>query len=216
MPLTHLLLDLDGTLYPNAPRLWPAIQRRILRYMVERLGLTPETAQALRQRYVATYGPTLRGLQRHHGVDPHDFLHFVHDIPLTRYLQPDPRLRDTLQALPQTKWVFTNADAPHTQRVLRLLGVDDLFQGVIDLVAMDFYPKPHPHAFATALAHLGHPPPSQVAVVDDLPRNLRPARARGFFTVWVAAHPQEEDVAHRVIPHIYALPAALDGGNHAD
>ncbi len=203
--ITHLLLDLDGTLYPPETGLWEAIKERITRYLTERLGIPPPEAQALRRAYIQRYGTTLRGLQRHHGVDPRDFLRFVHDLPLERYLQPDPRLRQALQALPQAKWVFTNADAPHAWRVLDLLGVADLFAGVIDLLATDFHPKPHPRAFAVALERLGHPPPWRVAVVDDLPRNTRAARRLGFFTVLIAPQPEPE-ASDATLPAVDRLP----------
>lgn len=203
---THLLFDLDGTLYPAAVGLWPAIKERIGRYLTERLGLSPTEAQRLRQEYLRRYGTTLRGLQLHHGVAPKDFLAFVHDVPVEAMLQPDPRLRAILAALPQSKWVFTNADEPHTWRVLRRLGVADLFAGVIDLVAMDFRPKPQPYAFAVALARLGQPPAQAVAVLDDLPRNTRAARRLGFLSVLVGHEAARPDDAHYFIPDIYHLP----------
>ena len=204
-PVTHLLLDLDGTLYPEEVGLWPAIKERIGRYLIERLGFSPQQAHSLRQTYVRRYGTTLRGLQIHHGVDPHDFLDFVHDLPLERYLKPDPQLRQTLQALPQTKWVFTNADEKHAWRVLHVLGVADLFAGIIDLIATDFHPKPDSRAFAVALARAGHPDPAQVAVVDDLPRNTRAARQLGFWSVLVGTPPPDADACHLALPTIYPL-----------
>ena len=203
-PVTYLLLDLDGTLYPDQVGLWAAIKERIGRYLVERLGFSPAEAQALRAEYVRRYGTTLRGLQLHHGVEPRDFLDYVHDLPLEDFLQPDPRLRAALLALPQPKWVFTNADQSHTWRVLHILGVADLFAGVIDLLDTEFHPKPDPHAFAVALQRLGDPPPEQVAVVDDLPRNTRAARQLGFFTVLIAPQPDPE-AAHLTLPDVYHL-----------
>ncbi len=206
LSLTHLLLDLDGTIYPEAAGLWPAIKERIGRYLTERLGLAPSEAQRLRQEYVQRYGTTLRGLQLHHGVDPHEFLAYVHDLPVETMLQPDPRLRAVLETLPQRKWVFTNADEPHTWRVLRRLGVADLFEGVIDLAATGFHPKPQPQAFAVALARLGHPPAEAVLVVDDLPRNTRAARRLGFLSVLVGNEPAHPEDAHYFLPDIYHLP----------
>ena len=202
----YILLDLDGTLYPEAVGLWPAIKARIGRYLTERLGFPPAEAQRLRQEYVRRYGTTLRGLQLHHGVDPREFLAYVHDLPIEDILRPDPRLRAALERLPQRKWVFTNADEPHTWRVLRRLGVDDLFAGVIDLVATDFHPKPSPQAFTVALKRLGHPPPEAVVVVDDLPRNTRAAQRLGFVAVLVGSEPAQPTDAAYFLPDIYHLP----------
>ena len=85
--LRVLLFDLDDTLYARACGLWPAIGQRINAYMVERMGLRPDEARALRQVYLEAYGTTLNGLRHEHGIDPVDYLAFVHDLPLERYLE---------------------------------------------------------------------------------------------------------------------------------
>jgi putative hydrolase of the HAD superfamily len=42
----HILFDLDETLYPRDAGLMQEIGARILRYLVERMGFTPEAAEA--------------------------------------------------------------------------------------------------------------------------------------------------------------------------
>ncbi len=206
-------LDLDGTLYTDRTGLWPAISARITRYLETRLGLAPETAQALRRRWVAAYGTTLQGLlhETPDRADPHDYFAFTHDLPLEAYLAPNPRLRRTLEALPGPKWVFTNADAAHAHRVLEILGVAEVFEGIIDIFATDLHPKPWESAYRKALALAGNPPPRDAVLVDDRLGNLTAARPVGFRTVWVCreAPAAEAHQVDAVIPEIYALPKAL-------
>ena len=40
----------------------------------------------MREQYFVTFGTTLNGLRANHGVDPEEYLAFVHDIPLDRLL----------------------------------------------------------------------------------------------------------------------------------
>ena len=206
-------LDLDGTLYTDRTGLWPAISARITRYLEARLGLASEAAQALRRRWVAAYGTTLQGLlhEMPEQADPHDYFAFTHDLPLEAYLAPDPRLRQALEVLPGPKWVFTNADAAHARRVLEILGVAEVFQGVIDIFATDLHPKPWESAYRKALALAGNPPPGEVVLVDDRLCNLTAARPLGFRTVWVSrkAAAAEARQVDAVIPEIYALPEAV-------
>jgi putative hydrolase of the HAD superfamily len=180
----YLLFDLDDTLYTAQCGLWAAIGARIDRYMVERLGLAPETTAAQRKHYLETYGTTLNGLRREHEIDPHEFLQFVHDVPVTEFLAPSAKLDGMLARLPQTKVVFTNADAPHARRVLACLGIAHHFQQIIDIHTLEFANKPDQRAYQRALALLGARPEACL-FVDDAVRNLRPAQALGMTTVLV-------------------------------
>lgn len=179
-----LLFDLDETLYAPETGLWPVIGDRITLYIQERLGLTPEAAGALRRRYAQEYGITLAGLLRYHGVDPEDYLEFVHRVPLDEYLRPDPALNGMLARLPLPKAVLTNADANHARRVLDRLGVARHFGQVVDIRALEFVHKPLPEAYQKAAALLAVQP-AECVFIDDLPRNLAPARALGMVTVLV-------------------------------
>lgn len=211
--MTVWFLDLDGTLYTDRTGLWPAISQRITRYLQARLGLSEADAWALRRRLVAAYGTTLRGLLAEFPAvaDPEDYFAFTHDLRLTDYLAPDPALREALQRLPGERWVFTNADAPHARRVLALLGVEDLLEGIIDIFATGLWPKPRPEAYRRALAIAGNPLPSATVLVDDRWQNLAGARAAGFRTVWVTreANPEQAREADAVIEDIYHLPAVV-------
>ena len=185
MRFDSLYFDLDDTLYPPSSGLWDAIRDRMNEYMQGFIDLPiPEIAK-IRQSYLEKYGTTLRGLQAHYEIDTDEYLTFVHDLPLERYIQPDPNLRNLLLSLPQKRWIFTNADSNHARRVLNILGISDCFAGIIDIRAIDFACKPERIAYQKALAITTDTDPSHCVIFDDAVRNLNPARELGFFTVLV-------------------------------
>jgi pyrimidine 5'-nucleotidase len=101
-----LLFDLDDTLYPRSAGVMDQIRQLILRYIRERLHLSPEEADELRRSYFMTYGTTMRGLQIERHIDADEFLHYVHDIPLEAYLQPNPKLDAVLASnTPNGSWL---------------------------------------------------------------------------------------------------------------
>lgn len=184
-PVTHILLDLDGTLYPKDNGIWEEISRRMEHYMAEVLAIPPATIPALRQNYFLNYGTTLRGLQHNYNLDSEAYLAYVHDIDLSRYLEPDSRLRRVLLDLPQPKFIFTNADRDHSLRILTALGIQDLFNGIFDVWAMQYNNKPHPEVYTQALDFIGAGDPSSCVFVEDTPHNLPPAHELGMHTVLV-------------------------------
>ncbi len=181
-----LFLDLDDTLYPQDSGLWQAISQRIDEYMTQRVGLPAESAQGLRRRYLEQYGTTLHGLIVHHKVDPHDYLAFVHNVPVEDLVAPSPDLQDLLRRLPQRKAIFTNASEDYVRRVLRRLGVEDLVDVIVDILALGLVNKPRPAAYQRALALAGETDPWASVLVDDRMENLEPARHLGMTTVLVA------------------------------
>lgn len=182
--LKALLCDLDDTVYAPETGLWPAIGARITDYIVLRFGLTEFEARALRSAYYEKYGLTLLGLMEAHHIDPDDYLAFVHDLPLSEYIRPDPALGAMLGRLPLRKAIFTNADAAHADRVLVELGIRQHFTDIIDIAATRFHPKPQTGAYETALDRLGVQP-DECIFADDLVSNLAAAHALGITTVWV-------------------------------
>lgn len=208
MQFETLFFDLDDTLYPQDNGLWEAIKDRMSLYMHVRLGLPQEQIPELRRSYYQTYGTTLRGLQLHHQVEADDYLDFVHDLPLDEFLEPDPEVRAVLESLPQRKWIFTNADSDHARRVLHALQLDHVFQGIIDVRAVDFACKPEPQAYRKALVLARADQVERCVLLDDSPVNLAAARRLGFTTVLVGqSEPHPE--AHYTIPGLIDLPRVL-------
>ena len=193
MRFTTLFFDLDDTLYPNSAGLWKAIKERMNLYMHNRMGIPEAQAPQLREQYFKMYGTTLRGLQARHKVDTEDYLAFVHDLPLKDFLAPDPTQREIIASLPSRKLIFTNADINHARRVLDVLQLEDLFDGIVDINAVAPYCKPMPESFAIAQEFAGEPDPRKCVMIDDLSRTTRAALEVGMASIlYGAAEPTAE------------------------
>ena len=208
MSYTTLFFDLDETLYTKGNGLWDAIAERMNEYIRVQLNLPPEDVAELRRKYYETYGTTLRGLQIHHQVDTEDYLAYVHELPLEVYLQPDLLLRDILLSLSQRKWIFTNADKNHASRVLKILGISDCFEGILDVRAIGFLCKPEIESYQRALTLTNEDKPENCILLDDSIRNLTPAKDLGFTTVLVGSNGSNPAVDY-TINSIHELPQTL-------
>lgn len=183
---THIdcwIFDLDNTLYPPSTRLFDQIDVRMGQFIQNLLGCDPVEAHRVQKLYFHDHGTTLSGLMHYHAIDPHDFLNFVHDIDMAP-LVAAPRLADNLAALPGRKLVFTNGDDAYAARVLASLGLSDSFDGMWDIHAMNYRPKPEPSAYAGLIEAFAIRPETAV-FVEDMARNLAPAKALGMQTVWL-------------------------------
>ena len=177
------IFDLDNTLYPARCRLFDQVDRRIGLFIEERLGLDAGAARALQKEYFRQHGTTLSGLMTHHGVEPEVFLDFVHEIDVTP-VEPSPALDSALARLPGRKFIFTNGSRAHAARVTERLGVSRHFEGVFDIADAGYVPKPDPATYDRLLNRYAIAP-ARAAMIEDLPRNLRPAAALGMTTVLV-------------------------------
>jgi putative hydrolase of the HAD superfamily len=177
------LFDLDNTLYPATGHFFAQIDAKITAYVGRVTGVDRAAAYQTQKRYFHQHGTTLAGLMADHDVDPDDYLRDVHDIDLGA-LAPDPALIAAIAALPGRKLVFTNADADYGQQVLDRLGLGAAFEAIYDIRAANYVPKPHPQSYANLCArHAVNP--ARAIMVEDMARNLRPAKQLGMATLWV-------------------------------
>ncbi|HZF93984.1 MAG TPA: pyrimidine 5'-nucleotidase [Allosphingosinicella sp.] len=177
------IFDLDNSLYPASANLFALIDQRMGEYIMRLLGCDAAEARRVQKGYFHEHGTTLAGLMRAHGTDPQDFLEFVHDIDLAR-IAADERVVAALDRLSGRKFVFTNASENYARRVLERLGLANAFDGLHDIHAMDYVPKPHPSSYEAMCARYAIDP-ARALFVEDMARNLEPAKALGMTTVWV-------------------------------
>jgi len=207
MARVFLLLDVDNTLYPPSCGVIERVDALINRYLVERLGMPLAEVDGVRRRLWSDYGTTLHGLMHAHGIDPEDYLRFVHAVELTDILAPDAELAAMLARVPLLKVAVTNGSAAHADAVLGLLGVRALFFRVYGLERLAFVPKPYMQAYQTVLTDL-HARGDECILVEDRVANLRAARQLGMWTVYVGTEQEPAD-ADASIGSIRALEDAL-------
>lgn len=205
------IFDLDNTLYSADLGLFDLIDVNMGRYISELLGVDGTEARVIQKRYFRDHGTTLAGLMHYHGIDPHHFLEFVHDIDMAA-LGPRPDLAELISALPGDKYIFTNADASYATRVLERLGLDHIFADIHDIHATTYLPKPERGAYDSLISRLKIDP-AQSAFFEDMARNLLPAKHMGMATVWIDNGSELGDHGHdpeHIDLHVGDLPQALE------
>jgi len=189
--------DIDNCLYSRSFKIHHLMQQLIDDYFERHLQLSREDAEILHQRYYKDYGLALDGLLRHHGIDALEYNREVDDaLPLEEIIKPDPQLRTLLEGIDQKKtklWLLTNAYVTHGKRVVKLLGVDDFFEGITYCdysVANEVYDKdgqgpglvckPKEEMYTKAMEEAGIADKSKCYFVDDSAINCEGAVKFGW------------------------------------
>ena len=208
------VFDLDNTLYPHH-LLWQQVNDRIRDYVAEFLKVTHDEAFRVQKDYYLRYGTTMRGLMTEHGLDPDDYLEYVHAIdhsPLT----PNPALGAAIEKLPGRKLILTNGTTKHADAVLRQLQIDQHFEDVFGIIEAELEPKPSKITYDRFLAKHGVDP-LKAAMFEDLARNLEAPHALGMTTVLVVPEGQREvfreawEMEGRGEPHVDHVTDDLAG-----
>jgi putative hydrolase of the HAD superfamily len=177
------IFDLDNTLYPAGSPIWPQIDQRITAFVAGLFGIDGMSARALQKYYYQRYGTTLRGLMIEHDLDPAVFLDFAHDIDRSA-LAADEALATAIAALPGRRFILTSGSHGHAMKTTAHLKIDHLFEGVFDIAAGDFIPKPDERTYLRFLEHFSIEP-AKAAMFEDIPRNLEVPHRLGMTTVLV-------------------------------
>ena len=198
------IFDLDDTLHDASAQIFPVMNLAMTRYIQAHLQLEEAAACDLRRHYWRIYGATLKGLMRHHGIDPHHFLRETHAFLTDDMVQTTRQLRHLLQRLPGRKCVFTNAPRHYALRVLEVLGISDCFELVFSVESTRFHAKPSVRGFRMLLRQLRCRASDCVMFEDSLPA-LMTARRLGMRTVWISRQLRKPNYVHYRLPHVLAL-----------
>jgi len=188
--------DIDNCLYPRNSKVLEAMGKLIDQYLMNHLALNITDAQKLHDEYLVNYGLAVEGLAREHKIDPLEFNEKVDDaLPLEDLLEPNESLRKLLQDMDRTKvklWLFTNAYVTHGKRVVRILGIDDQFEGITycDYGASPMLCKPDERVYVKAMKEAGVKDWKDCFFVDDSAANCAKAEKLG----WIATHLVEEGI----------------------
>lgn len=198
------IFDLDDTLHNASAQIFPVMNQSMTRYIMDLLDWEEPVAHQLRQHYWRIYGATLKGLMRHHGVNPHHFLAETHAFLTDDMVQTTKQLRQMLQRLPGRKCVFTNAPRAYAVRVLEVLGISDCFTLVFSVESSRFHAKPSVRGFRMLLRQLRCSAADCTLFEDSLPA-LMTAKRLGMRTVWISRRLHKPNFVQYRLPHVLAL-----------
>ncbi len=181
--LKYWLFDLDNTLYSGNTKVFDQVDKKMTEYISRKLNLDSEEAKKIQKSYFHEYNTTLNGMIKNHKINAHEFLEFVHDIDLN-FLKEDKPLRDEISKIKGKKIIFTNGSKAHANNVTKRIGINNLFDGVFDIVDADFIPKPSKEAYKKIVEKF-QIEPQYCIFIEDIARNLKPAYDLGMKTVWI-------------------------------
>ena len=82
------------------------------------------------------------------------------------------------------------------------LGVAHHFEAIFDIVAGDYWPKPHRQIY-DELVRRHNVDPARAAFADDISVNLKPAHDMGMRTVWVRTEESVKRAEGTNLDHIH-------------
>jgi len=181
--IKYWLFDLDNTLYSGDTKVFDQVDKKMSFYISKKLNISLEEAKKIQKNYFQEYNTTLNGMIKNHKINAEEFLDFVHDVDLN-FLKKDLNLQNEISNLTGKKYIFTNGSKAHASNVTKRIGIENLFDGVFDIVDSDFVPKPSIEPYKKIIQKYGIDP-EYCIFIEDIARNLKPAHELGMKTVWI-------------------------------
>ena len=155
MIVKNIIFDLDNTLYSPTSAMDAGITNRMMQAVADFFGVDMGRAVELRKKNLPRFSTTLEWLRSEGLKDVEAYFKKVHPDNEADELMPDPALRPFLESIEQNKIILTNAPREHADRVLKKLGVTDLFSAVIDIRDCNLRGKPYPFGYKLAMQKIG-------------------------------------------------------------
>ena len=121
--IKYWIFDLDNTLYSGQTKVFSEVDKKMSAFISKKMNVDLIKAKEIQKKYFYESGTTLSGLMKHDGIDPHEFLEFVHNIDIS-WLPKDLLLREELIKIKEKKYIFTNGSHAHVENVTKQLGID--------------------------------------------------------------------------------------------
>lgn len=213
-----IFFDCDDTLYFDGWIVANMLTQNIEKWCVNH-GLKPGQAYELYKQY----GTALRGLLEEGYLEKTDeaidgFLRDVHDLPsIHEQIPKDKELRKAILEIDPSikKYIFTASVRHHAERCLKALGIDDLFDGIIDCKDCNLETKHDRRSFDIAMKIANVRDPETCLFLDDSLKNLHTARMVGWRGVLVGRIGRDcgsvlsSEHAEHEIDKIHDFPAVL-------
>jgi len=181
--IKYWIFDLDNTLYSGKTKVFEQVEKRMSKYVSDKLNVNIDEAKKIQKNYFHEYNTTLNGMIKNHKIDAKEFLEFVHDIDID-FLKKDLKLSEELKKLDGKKFIFTNGPRKHAKNITQRIGIDQHFDDIFDIIDSNFVPKPAMEPYKK-LVEKHKIDPNLCAFVEDIARNLKPAYEMGMTTVLI-------------------------------
>ena len=177
------IFDLDNTLYSGQTKVFSEVDKKMSSFISKKMNVDLIKAKEIQKKYFYESGTTLSGLMKHNGINPYEFLKFVHNIDVS-WLPQDLILKEELMKMKEKKYIFTNGSQAHVENITKQLGIYGLFDGSFDIVDANFVPKPYIEPYQKIIKKFNLDP-KQSILIEDIAHNLEQAKNLGMKTCWL-------------------------------
>ena len=197
------IFDLDNTLHDAQSKIFPLVNTKMNEYISSYLDISLEDASSLRVSYWERYGATLKGLIKHHNINPIDFLSVTHNLQdFNKLVLPENNLKKTLSKIQGRKIIYTNAPKTYTNKILKISKIFELFDEIFTIEDSNFIPKPDQGMMDTFLKKYNI---SEGFFIDDVKENLFTAKNSGLTTIWITNEKNQPSFIDKKIEKISDL-----------
>lgn len=178
------IFDMDGTLYGFNPGLLEEVYRNSISFLKEKLGVSEQEAEQTRAKIDKKYsGEISIGVEKEFGISREEYFNKVWDIQPEQYVKYDENLKNFLKRIAGRRVVLTSAPKIWTERVLKLLGLEDTFEDVFTGEPDDR--KPNLSAFKGVLAKFNCESNQATVIGDSYREDIEPAQKLGIRTIQI-------------------------------
>ena len=177
------VFDLDNTLYSAESGIFQQVHELMGKFVSNKLKIDLDSAKKLQSKYFIKHGTTLKGLMDNHGVEPDEFLDYVHKLDYS-IIHPNNDLNKEISKLQGRKIIYTNANRQHVNEILLRLDLTNIFDEIFDIKMANYIPKPEINAYKDFIKRFNINPKTTI-MFDDIAKNLVPAKNVGFKSVWI-------------------------------
>tara|TARA_B100001093_G_scaffold235707_1_gene225927 strand:+ start:329 stop:910 length:582 start_codon:yes stop_codon:yes gene_type:complete len=160
-------------------------------FISQKLKITQANAYKIQKKMYKTYGTTLYGLIKFYGIEPREFLDFVHDVELSK-IKKCSELDNKIKNLPGEKIIFTNGDFNWAKKMLKALGLEKNFHKIFDIIKANYIPKPKKRTYLNLIRDFNILPEKAI-FFEDTEKNLEPAFKLGITTVHIDENFNKKD-----------------------
>ena len=197
------IFDLDNTLHDAQSKIFPLVNTKMNEYISSYLDISLEDASSLRESYWERYGATLKGLIKHHNINPIDFLSVTHNLQdFNKLVLPENNLKKTLSKIQGRKIIYTNAPKTYTHKILKISKIFELFDEIFTIEDSNFIPKPDQDMMNAFLKKYDI---SEGVFIDDVKENLIAAKNSGLTTIWITNEENQPSYIDKKIEKISDL-----------